>query len=125
MGRAVFKFGEDQYLEWSSVVDAPVTLLMPKAEAVRLWGEARVKRADKRGHSYQDAYMNERETPEELISCNRAGPNEETLTLPAFLRRYKDRESYENFEFQPGDRIEFGYVGEDGFWVELDEPRIV
>jgi len=127
MGRAIFKMGDDQYLEWSTVVDSPVTLIMPRSEAVARWGEVRVARADCRGHSFQDNYYGGRyTTPEELIGCcNRAGPNEETLTLKALMRRFGSRDAYESFQFESGDRIEHGYVGGDGFWVEHEEMKIV
>lgn len=125
MGRALFKMGDDQYIEWSSIVDTAVTFLMTRAESVEEWGEERVARADKNGHSYQDAYMQNLRTPEQLIGCNRGGPGEECLTLQGFMRRYKDLESYNSFTFQPGDRIEHGYVDSNGDWVEYPEPKII
>lgn len=123
MGRAVFKLGDDQYLEWSSVVDAPVSYLHSRSEAVSLWGEDRIARADLRGHSYQDLEVCE--SPQELIACNRAGPGEKELTLDALLRRYKNRDSDLSFEFRPGDQIERNYLDEEGKWKEHPEPKVI
>lgn len=41
MGRAVYKLGPDAYVEWSSVVDAPVTYVCNRKAAVAGFGESR------------------------------------------------------------------------------------
>ena len=93
MGHAVYKLADDRYVEWSSVVDAPVSYLATRAQSVQRWGADRVGRADLNGHSYVDGYEASPSTPEDLICVNRAGPGEERLTLEAILRRYASPEA--------------------------------
>lgn len=83
MGHGIVKLAEDAYVEWSTVVDAPVTDVFTKALAAKQWGEERVCRADANGHSFVDADPDHR-----FADFNRAGPHEEQLTIPAILRRY-------------------------------------
>lgn len=85
MARAICKLGDNQYCEWSTIVDAPVTMIMSRVEAVAFFGEQRIARADKNGHSFFDL---EPETPEELIMYNMAGPEETTLTLEEIIKEY-------------------------------------
>lgn len=42
---------EDVYVEWSTIVDAPVSRTMTRAEAVAAHSEERIARADESGHS--------------------------------------------------------------------------
>lgn len=82
----IYRLGDDQYIEWSSICDAPLTEVMPYAEAFQRFGPERMVRVEAQGHSAKN--WTEEQTPEQLVSGNRAGPNEECLTLDALLRRY-------------------------------------
>lgn len=85
MSRCIVKLDDDKFIEWSSVVDAPVSAWLTRTAASARWGEDRVARADRNGHSARD--MKPR-PPGEFATFNRAGPNEESLTLDAIIRRY-------------------------------------
>ena len=86
MGHGIIKLGEDQYVEWSTIVDAPVSYVTDRETAAVAWGEERVARADEKGTSYLDI----EETAAEYVAFNRAGPNEECLTLEEILKEFKD-----------------------------------
>lgn len=85
MGRCIVKLADDKFIEWSSVVDAPVSAWLIRTAAAAQWGEDRVARADRNGHSARDMKPC---PPGEFATFNRAGPNEESLTLDAIIRRY-------------------------------------
>lgn len=96
MGRFIVKI-EDKYFEWSTVVDAPVTNGLTREQMEHFcrseYGnlgmadfEERMKRVEERGHSL---YRND--TVEDLVGWNRAGPNEECLTLAEIYRTYQTR----------------------------------
>lgn len=87
MGRYVAKLGDDAYVEWSTVVDAPVSWVEGRAHAVAVWGVHRVDRADRNGTSILDGYPAGR-TPEEIVSANRAGPGETTITVEEIITAY-------------------------------------
>lgn len=93
MPRYIAKFA-DLYCEWSTIVDAPVTNLMPldefKSYYVQLYGSYsgveladRLRRVEETGCSSMIG-----ETAESLLSCNRAGPNETSIGLRALIKRY-------------------------------------
>ena len=93
MGRCLIKI-KDQYLEWSTVVDAPVTYGMTLEELhifiKEEYGNSglvelpqRMERIEKNGTS-----SNMRISLESLISDNRAGPNETCLSLDEIYERY-------------------------------------
>lgn len=95
MGRAIVRFGEDEYVEWSTVVDAPVSYVLSRSAMLEDGVSAnRLDRADLYGHSYLDL---DYKGIEEVISCNRAGPKECCLTLDAIRRRFANQHSYESF----------------------------
>lgn len=85
---------QDYYLEWSSVVDAPVTWGMTSEEFAKCYREEygrsgeeefekRMARVDERGTSSRmDATLNE------LIRHNRAGKNEMPLTYAQILNDF-------------------------------------
>lgn len=86
--------GESRYLEWSTIVDAPVTYGMPleefKVSYIQRYRhstlqalEERLKRVEQTGISAIDYG-----SIEELIAVNRAGPNETELTLEEIIRDY-------------------------------------
>jgi len=103
MGRCIVRLeapeGHPVYLEWSTVVDAPVTYAMTREELEEHVREeygnqgleelpARLERADRCGASWRDAY---RESAEDTIRGNRAGPNETELTVEQIIERYWTR----------------------------------
>ena len=103
MGRYIVKLecdGQPYYLEWSTIVDAPVTYGMTleefKAHYLEIYGTSgmegfniRMERVENIGHS---AYNES--TLDELISCNRAGEKEKCLTkeeiIDTYIRQYRD-----------------------------------
>lgn len=87
MGRYIAKLGEDAYVDWSTVVDAPVSWVVPRDVAVETWTEERVARADRNGTSILDGYP-AGETPEEIVRGNRAGPEEVELSVAEILDAY-------------------------------------
>jgi len=96
MGRAVLKFtheGIDYYSEWSSVVDAPITYLLTREDFEQYYREEygrfgmqdfqkMMERVDETGTSSRHF------TREEIISANRAGPNETKITEQEIIRHY-------------------------------------
>lgn len=93
MARLIVKLG-GKYLEWSTVTDAPRTYGMTLAELrehIRFErGEdglaalpERLARVEATGTSSQDVV-----TVDELIECNRAGPNERELTKTELIAKY-------------------------------------
>jgi hypothetical protein len=90
MARTIAEFG-GKYLEWSSVVDAPVTYLMSREEFLTylteeygragvLDFETRMARVDAQGTSSKLGT-----TKESLLSFNRAGPDESCITTEAAM----------------------------------------
>jgi hypothetical protein len=94
MGQLVVCLAEDTYVLWSDTVDAPVTTVKGSSAIVSLleskhhvtWEEADtlVRVADESGTS------DPARTLTEVVSHNRAGPGESTLTLPELIRAYAD-----------------------------------
>jgi hypothetical protein len=96
MPRYIIKLqDQDQawYLEWSTIVDAPVTRGLPlkefKYQYIDEHGlsaleelEQRLERVEKTGTSAFDRDL------EKVILCNRAGPNEERLTKQQLIDKY-------------------------------------
>ena len=98
----IVKIGENRYLEWSTVVDAPVSVGMsrdemkdrlttplssplPKEVGVDLERiELRLARADEYGTSVRFARM----SAEDLVKNNRAGPEETELTFEELVDEY-------------------------------------
>ena len=96
MGKAIVKI-KDKYFEWSTNVDAPVTLGMSKSQLETyvkqrygLSGAAeldeRLKRVEDKGHSFLGYYGTL--TLDELIAANRAGDNENELTKEQIYNKY-------------------------------------
>lgn len=94
MGKCVAKLADDEYVEWSTVVDAPITYICNreemKAHLLERYGTAgrpdeRIARADKRGTSWIDR----EETMEDLVALNRAGDDETELTLGEIREQYR------------------------------------
>ena len=94
MGRYIVKI-KDMYLEWSSIVDAPVTYGMTlevfNAYYLEEYGRRdfetelpeRLERVERTGCSARDGH-----TVDSFVSYNRAGPNETCLTLDEIYQRF-------------------------------------
>ena len=84
---------EDLYMYWSTVVDAPVSKLLPLKE-FKEWYEwyhpneddfgERLTRVDKHGTSSRSGL-----SVDELINYNRAGENESCLSKEDIINKYK------------------------------------
>jgi hypothetical protein len=113
------RLGEDNYVVWSSITDAPCVWSMTRDECIELMQHAswmddfgsnrgsireRIRRLDETGvgdHGFGRSKM----TAEEYTEFNCAGPNGECLTFEALKRRFGPGDAYENFELQDGDVI--------------------
>lgn len=84
MGRGIVRLAEDEYVEWSTVVDAPVSYAITRAEAVEAFGASRIARADEKGTSY----LSPPYTLQDFLDCNRAGEDESHIGLEEMRRRY-------------------------------------
>jgi hypothetical protein len=93
MGRGLIKL-DKWYLEWSTIVDAPVTYGMSKEETYNFYKEKYgntglrdferdIEECDKRGTCYRDGY-----TLDNILSCNRAGPKETEYTKEEIIEHY-------------------------------------
>lgn len=99
MARLIVQLGPDEYLEWSTICDAPATCVMTEAEL-------REYILDESGRNGLDA-LDERlarcaehgtsstsgTTLTDLLGHNRAGPNETHLRTVDALRKRYDRSS--------------------------------
>lgn len=92
----IVKLDGDKYIEWSRVVDAPMSYIMSRKEmynhlieqrektlASKESSEERLVRADKYGTS-----LIGKTSVEEIISFNRAGDNESCLSLEEIIEKY-------------------------------------
>lgn len=102
MPRCVAKLAEDTYVEWSTIVDAPVTYTMTREQMLsyldRKDGERsydenrqRLNRTDLTGTSFHDAT-----SLKNLISGNRAGEKETRITLEEIIERYHPKNAAAN-----------------------------
>lgn len=92
MPRYIVKI-KDQYFEWSTVVDAPVTYGMSLDEFKEYYQseygsvcglDARLERVEAKGTSSQiDANL------KECIGFNRAGENEKQISIAQIYKRYQ------------------------------------
>lgn len=111
MGRYIIRL-EDHYLEWSTVVDAPTTFGMTLDEFRAFYREEygasgsqdldeRLARASVHGTS---AYSGR--SAVDVMSCNRAGPNESRLHIEEivefYVRRRRDPSAKAVVEFRSG-----------------------
>lgn len=87
MGRYVAKLADDAYVEWSTVVDAPVSWVQSRQQAIKKWSAQRVDRADHNGTSIIDGYP-AGSTPEEIVAGNRAGPDETEMSVQEIIEAY-------------------------------------
>jgi hypothetical protein len=93
MGNGIIRI-KDRYLEWSTVSDAPASPAMLRCDFtgwyLRKYGTSgckdldhRLERVDKNGSSYLPYYP-----LEDVLSCNRAGPDETEITADEIYERY-------------------------------------
>lgn len=84
---------KDYYLHWSTIVNAPISYGMPLDEFKEYYKEKygqdclydlerSLNQVEKRGVNSWE------ETPETLISGNRAGKDEKTLTMSQIIKHY-------------------------------------
>lgn len=78
----VVKLADDEYVYWSTIVDAPVSWIKTRDEAVAEWTEDRVARADETG----DSLINGSVDP---AAFNRAGDDEEQLTIEEIRAKFR------------------------------------
>jgi hypothetical protein len=92
MGRSFVKHtveGEDRYLVWSSVIDAPITYADTLASLRAYWkrdyGRVGLLDLDR-----QIAHRGEKwcRTVDEVVSCNKAGSGETQLTAEQIVQHY-------------------------------------
>ena len=97
MARYIIKL-DDYYMEWSSIVDAPVTFGLTLEEFSNYYHDEygnrgmcdlddRLKRVEKFGTSSYD-----KQPPESIIYFNRAGPNEDSISREEIIKAYCKRE---------------------------------
>lgn len=98
MGRFIVKLAEDEYVEWSTVVDAPVTVIHTREEIAeylleehgRIYAEkipGWLARADEKGYSargYGGASLSD------VLADNRAGNDGSELALEEIREQYRD-----------------------------------
>ncbi len=99
MGRYIVKLYQNKYVHYSSVVDAPISYVMGREQTKAYMMqednqdeetvERRIARADKIGLSAIDC-----DDLSGVISCNRAGPKGETITLAQMAEMYASEEYY-------------------------------
>ena len=96
MGKSIIKLsgeGRDFYLEWSTIVDAPVTYGMSLEEFEEYYKEeygnkginqlpARLERVERTGCSAFNT------TLDSLLACNKAGDNEVKISKEEIYRKY-------------------------------------
>jgi hypothetical protein len=87
MSLIIVKLADDKFVEWSTAWDKPSGRVVSRSEAVDEWGEDRVARADEHWVSLIPKQL-WCSTPEEAVSCNRAGEDETELTVDEIVERY-------------------------------------
>lgn len=121
MPRYIIKIG-DKYLEWSTIVDAPVTFGMSLSDFAKHYQNAygneglhglasRMERVEKFGTSCMDG-----ESIGSFLKVNRAGPNEAPLSIANIRRAYCDRLPI--FVWARGNQYQFNPY--NGNWEEIN-----
>lgn len=85
MARGVVRLAEDEYVEWGTIVDAPVSCVMSRRAVVREFGEDRIARVDRNDTSFIAPPY----TLADLLDGNRAGPGETCATLDEIRTLYR------------------------------------
>ncbi len=94
MPHYTLKLGEDQYLEWSTIVDAPITNILSRKEIISFLKtrypdkevliNKRLNLVDEVGTSIENYSV------EQIIKYNRAGEDEKSISLEEIKQRYKE-----------------------------------
>lgn len=120
MGRGIVKLADDQYVIWSTVVDAPVSYVLTQQDLLIEDPShlSRINRADTNGHSFLDS------PPGWYGRYNRAGPNECCLTKEAILKRFASQSAYENFVLTAKDLSPYT-TWDDGksYWIPWEPGK--
>lgn len=97
MPRFIIKL-EGYYLEWSTIVDAPVTSGMSLAEFKKYirdeYGREGIRELDQRLVRVESfgTSLYTPQTPQDAVLCNNAGPGESELTFDEIYKAYCLRE---------------------------------
>lgn len=92
MAKFIVKLEENKYVQWSTVTDSPETNVLTKDEILEFMkthdrtGEnvaERFKRVETQGTSSTLGH-----SADDLLSCNRAGPDEVTLSKQELIELY-------------------------------------
>lgn len=87
------RLGEDQYVEWSNTVDAPVSPVLPRHEMIAFLDREHPISYLEAAHALELADQHGTNDPStdlaEVLATNRAGDNEQALTLDEILRMYR------------------------------------
>lgn len=87
MPRLILRLAADEYVEWSTVVDAPVSAVLSRKDAIGEFGADKVAIADEHVVSLWPHFQPA--DAEAFIAANRAGPNEERLSLEEIRQAYR------------------------------------
>jgi hypothetical protein len=88
MPNFIVKLDENKYCRWSSVTDSPITYLTnTREEAISQFGREDVEAADQNGCSCCDKSIPGNHI-QQILECNSAGLNEESINLQEILMLY-------------------------------------
>lgn len=98
MGRCIIKLAENEYIEWSTISDAPSSYVVTREGLINELRKRTIndfekqieesfKRADKNGSSW----LGSSTSAEDAICHNRAGKNERHLSLNGIRKKYKQK----------------------------------
>lgn len=98
MGKAIIKIKDKLFL-WSTIVDAPVTYGLTPEEMEEVFIEDAVEKAkqdfkssmksvDQKGHAFNP--FPGKNTVKDIVSLNRAGPDETRLTMEEIYEAYAE-----------------------------------
>jgi hypothetical protein len=97
MGAGVIRVddnGEERFLVWSSVVDAPLSFACTEAQFIEYWVEREQRRAREEAERMIARAREPGRDLSDVVVANRAGPKEVALTedeiLEFFVRRKED-----------------------------------
>ncbi len=87
----IIKLGENEFVEWSSIADRPISFILNKEQIQKHIIEKRIKEVkEKVKKEFLEADNESIEyIKKNYLSCNCAGKNEEELTLKQIKEEYK------------------------------------
>jgi len=83
MGRGIVKLDENKFVEWSTIVDAPISSVFSMEAGFDTYGRERMERANESGTSYRDEESNQT-----FFDYNRAGEGESHISREMIVERY-------------------------------------